>query len=231
MAQDDNTDVVIVGAGPAALFAVFQLGLYDLRCQLVDSLGSAGGQCAVLYPDKPIYDAPGFPEIDGIELTERLLKQASPFAPVFRYREVVTDFQQTPDARFVTRTDKGAGIRSSIVVLAGGLGPFVPPVGSVSAAEASLEQGLAGQWPLKRSGGAIAVDPERFETSTPGIFAIGDACHYPGKLRLILSGFHEAALMTQAARRICFAGGKTALQYTTSSSRLKDRLGRPADQA
>lgn len=214
-----DADVVLVGAGPVALFAVFQLGLYGLKCMLVDSLDRAGGQCAVLYPDKPIYDVPGFPKIDGLELTDRLLEQIAPFSPRFRFASVVTGFAQQPDGRFQVALKDGAPLGASVVVVATGLGTFVPGEG-----EPSLEAGPAPAWPLQRSGDAFAVDPERFETSQPGVFAIGDACQYPGKLRLILSGFHEAALMTQAVRRICFPGGRTTLEYTTSSSRLKKRI-------
>jgi thioredoxin reductase (NADPH) len=214
-----DTDVVVVGAGPVALFAVFQLGLYGLTCTLIDSLDRAGGQCAVLYPDKPIYDVPGFPKVDGLELTDRLLKQIAPFSPRFRFASTVSGFAQQPDGRFQVTLEDGASLGASVVVIATGLGTFVPGTG-----EPSLEVGPASAWPLERSGDAFVVDAERFETSQPGVFAIGDACHYPGKLRLILSGFHEAALMTQAVRRICFPGGRTTLEYTSSSSRLKKRI-------
>lgn len=214
-----DTDVVLVGAGPVALFAVFQLGLYGLKCTLVDSLGSAGGQCAVLYPDKPIYDVPGFPRIDGLDLTARLLEQIAPFSPAFRFGSTVTGFSQRRDGRFQTMLADGATIGASVLVVATGLGTFLPGEG-----DPCLEAGPAATWPLERTQDAFFVDPERFQTSQPGVFAIGDACHYPGKLRLILSGFHEAALMTQAVRRICFPGGRTTLEYTTSSSRLKKRI-------
>ena len=214
-----DTDVVLVGAGPVALFAVFQLGLYGLKCTLVDSLDRAGGQCAVLYPDKPIYDVPGFPKIDGLDLTARLLEQIAPFSPTFRLGSTVSGFAQQPDGRFQVALNGGAVLGASVVVVATGLGTFVPGEG-----EPALDAGPAPFWTLTRTGDAFAVDAERFETSQPGVFAIGDACHYPGKLRLILSGFHEAALMTQAVRRLCFPGGRTTLEYTTSSSRLKKRI-------
>ena len=219
MATCDDTDVVLVGAGPVALFAVFQLGLYGLKCTLLDSLDRPGGQCAVLYPDKPIYDVPGFPKIDGLELTARLLEQIAPFFPIFRLSETVAGFAQQADGRFLVSLIDGAALSASVVVIATGLGTFVPREG-----DPALEAGPAADWPLERTNDAFLVDPERFETSHPGVFAIGDACHYPGKLRLILSGFHEVALMTQAVRRICFPGGRTTLEYTTSSSRLKKRI-------
>jgi thioredoxin reductase (NADPH) len=219
MDADADTDVVLVGAGPVALFAVFQLGLYGLKCTLVDSLDRAGGQCAVLYPDKPIFDVPGFPKIDGLDLTGRLLEQIAPFSPVFRFETTVTGFDQRPDGRFDVTLGDGAAIAAGVVVMATGLGTFVGGMG-----EPALQAGPAATWPLERTRDAISVDAQRFQTSQPGVFAIGDACHYPGKLRLILSGFHEAALMTQAVRRICFPGGRTTIEYTTSSSRLKKKI-------
>lgn len=212
-----DTDVVLVGAGPVALFAVFQLGLYGLKCMLVDSFARAGGQCAVLYPDKPIYDVPGFAKIAGLDLTDRLLEQIAPFSPAFRFGEIVTGFAQQPGGRFHVTLESGTALGASVVVVATGLGTFQP-------ADGALEAGPATAWPLERTSDAFIVNAERFETSQPGVFAIGDACHYPGKLRLILSGFHEAALMTQAVRRICFPGGRTTLEYTTSSSRLKKKI-------
>ena len=214
-----DTDVVVIGAGPVALFSVFQLGLYGLKCTLVDSLDRAGGQCAVLYPDKPIYDVPGFAKIEGLDLTARLLEQIAPFSPVFRFGCTVTEFAQQPDGRFQVALLDGERLGASVVVIATGLGTFVPGEG-----DAALVAGPAAGWPLERTKDAFIVDPEGFRTSQPGVFAIGDACHYPGKLRLILSGFHEAALMTQAIRRNAFPGGRTTLEYTTSSSRLKKKI-------
>ncbi|QRM55665.1 NAD(P)/FAD-dependent oxidoreductase [Sinorhizobium sp. BG8] len=220
MKAEARTDVVIVGAGPAALFAVFQLGLYGLRCTLIDSLDRAGGQCAVLYPDKPIYDIPALPAVDGLELTARLLAQAAPFDPAFLFSKTVTSIDPCGDEGFVTTMRDGATIASRVVVIATGLGTFVPADGG----EPSLTAGPAGEWPLQRQSGGLSVDTERFETSRPGIFAIGDACFYPGKVRLILSAFHEAALMTQAVRRLCTPGGRTGLNYTTSSSVTKNKI-------
>ena len=173
-----DTDVVLVGAGPVALFAVFQLGLYGLKCTLVDSFARAGGQCAVLYPDKPIYDVPGFAKIDGLDLTDRLLEQIAPFSPSFRFGETVTGFAQQPGGRFHVTLKNGTALGASVVVVATGLGTFQP-------ADGALEAGPATTWPLERRSDAFVVDAERFETSQPGVFAIGDACHYPGKLRLV----------------------------------------------
>ncbi len=215
-----DTDVVLIGAGPVALFAVFQLGLYGLKCRLVDSLDRAGGQCAVLYPDKPIHDVPGFASIEGDALTARLLEQIAPFSPAFTFGRTVTGFGQRPDGRFSVALDDGSALCASVVVIATGLGTFCRD----GAAEPRLSPGPARDWQPERQGDVFRVSAETFETSEPGVFAIGDACHYPGKLRLILSGFHEAALMTQAVRRISSPGGRTTLEYTTTSSRMKKRI-------
>lgn len=224
MSDSRNADVLIVGAGPAALFAIFQLGLYGLRCHVIDGLGQPGGQCAVLYPDKPIYDVPGFPEIDGGELCERLMRQAAPFEPRFTYGRTAVDLARDPGGKWLAQLDDGSHVRADHVVIASGIGLFnAPPVGGV--ADAELEPGPAAAWPLERSRGGIVVDPATFETSEPGLFAIGDACDYPGKLRLILSAFHEAALATQGIRRR-IAGGKAAsVEYTTASRRIREKLG------
>ena len=224
MADDAATDIVLVGAGPAALFAVFQLGLYGLTCRLIDSLDRPGGQCAVLYPDKPIYDVPGFPEIAGDELTARLLRQIEPFAPRFSLDETVIDISAGADGCSV-KTGAGRLYRGRALVLATGLGTFLPP--TIEGEAAALSAGPAGEWPLTRSRGAFLTDTERYATAHPGLYAIGDACDYPGKLRLILSAFHEAALMTQAVRGFLQPGKKPAVQYSTSTSGIKKKLGKP----
>lgn len=193
MAAARQTDIVIVGAGPVALFSVFQLGLYGLSCHLVEALDRPGGQCAAFYPDKPIFDVPGFPQVMGEELVSRLEAQIAPRAPSFHFGQVVTDIRPAERRIFVT-TDKGAMFEASAVVIASGLGAFG------KGAQIVRPDPLAGL-DVEREGNAIAVAPETFATSMPGIYAVGDACHYPGKLKLILSGFHEAALMTQAVRR------------------------------
>jgi len=341
--QPIRTDVTIVGAGPCGLFAVFELGLLDLKCHLVDILDRPGGQCAELYPEKPIYDIPAVPICTGQELTDRLLEQIKPFDPVFHYSQMAEKLERTDDGHWRLTTDLGTVIESKVVVVAAGGGSFVPkkpPIKGIDAYEAAgdgegvfyavrrMEQFrgkrlvIAGggdsalDWtvnlqPLAKSltlvhrrdefraapdtvnkmrslvgagqmaleiaqvGGVegtggkleavilkdkdgerrlecdallafygltmklgpvaefglnlhenlIPVDTERFETSTPGIFAIGDINWYPGKLKLILSGFHEAALMAQAAVRIVYPDRKIRFQYTTSSSDLQQKLG------
>ena len=334
-----ETDIVIIGAGPVGLFAVFELGLYDLKCHLIDILDRPGGQCAELYPEKPIYDIPAWPEISGQALTDKLMEQIRPFHPTFHFNRMVSELSKEDDGRFRTVTDEGEVFLSKVVVIAAGGGSFQPkrpPVPGIEAFEgksvfyavrrieefrdqdvlivgggdsaldwtlnlqpvaksvtlmhrrpefkaapdsvkkmfalveagkmkfeagqlASL-QGEDGQlssvtikaadgekiinatrllpffgltmklgpiadWGLNLEQNLIHVDTEKFETNTPGIFAIGDINWYPGKLKLILSGFHEAALMTQAAKRICNPGERIVFQYTTSSTNLQKKLG------
>jgi len=338
-ASEASTDVIIVGAGPVGLFAIFQLGLAKLKAQVVDILDRPGGQCAELYPEKPIYDIPSVPVCTGQELTDRLLEQIAPFEPVFHFGEMAASLDKTVDGRWRLTTDTGRVLMAPVIVIAAGGGSFVPkrpPIPGIEAYEGSgvfyavrkidqfrgrhiviagggdsaldwtinlapiaqsvtlvhrrpefraapdtvskmraLEaQGLVkfeiGQPSdlkgndgklaaivVKRSDGTtfdietdallpffgltmklgpianfglnlnenlIQVDTEKFETSTPAIFAIGDINTYPGKLKLILSGFHEAALMAQAAHRYVHPDKMLRFQYTTSSSELQRLL-------
>ncbi len=340
MSETIETDVVIVGAGPVGLFAVFELGLLDVRCHLIDILDKPGGQCAELYPEKPIYDIPGFPIITGQGLTDNLMAQIKPFAPTFHLGEMVAAVGKLDDGRFSVTTDAGKTFQAKVVVIAAGGGSFQPkrpPVpgiedyegrsvfysvrkmeafrdhdilvvgGGDSALDWTLNlqplaksvtlmhrrdafraapdsvnkmralaeagqlklvfgqvTGLKGEdghmthavitdnedkehhlpatrmlpffgltmklgpiadWGLNLHENLIKVDTEKFETSEPGIFSIGDINWYPGKLKLILSGFHEAALMAQAASRIVFPEKKILFQYTTSSTSLQKKLG------
>jgi thioredoxin reductase (NADPH) len=340
MSEAIETDVVIIGAGPIGLFAVFELGLLDLKCHLVDILDRPGGQCTELYPEKPIYDIPGLPIVTGQELTGRLLEQIKPFHAQFHFGEMANALTKLPDGRWLLVTDAGTEIAAHAVVIAAGGGSFVPkrpPIAgiedyegkSVFYAVRKMEQ-FRGKHVLIAGGGdsaldwtlnlapiakrltlvhhrdgfraaqhsvnrmrelvneekidfhvasvkalhggngeleavtlaspdkkewrqdanaflpffgltiklgpiaefglnlhenLIPVDTARFESSTPGIFAIGDINSYTGKLKLILSGFHEAALMAQAAFRICRPNDKLRFQYTTSSSALQKKLG------
>ncbi len=333
-----RTDVIIIGAGPCGLFAVFELGLLGLSAHLIDILDKPGGQCAELYPEKPIYDIPAWTVISGQELTDRLMDQIRPFSPVFHLGELVESLVRTADGLWRIATDVGTVIEAPVVVIAAGGGSFVPkkpvlenieayegegvcyavrkieafrgkriiiagggdsaldwtlnlePVAAhvtlvhhrdgfraaphsvarmkelvaqdkidfvigklnallgpapnleaVSIATATGEQRVAAdrllafygltmklgpiaEFGLNLSNSLIAVDTEKFETSVPGIFAIGDINVYPGKLKLILSGFHEAALMAQAAFQRCRPGEKLRFQYTTSSTQLQQRL-------
>jgi len=334
-----STDVIIIGAGPVGLFAVFELGLLDMKCHLVDILDKPGGQCAELYPEKPIYDIPGLPVVTGQELTDRLLEQCRPFAPQFHLNQMAEKLERTPDGKWRLETDIGTVLEAPVVVIAAGGGSFVPkkpPIPGIEEYEGKsvfyavrkMEQfrgrniviagggdsaldwtlnlepladrialvhrrdefraapdsvnkmralvadgkldlhiaqiaGLKGQdgqleavtlkgpdgtydlacdtllafygltmklgpvanWGLNLHENLIPVDTEKFETSEPGIFAIGDINWYPGKLKLILSGFHEAALMAQQAFRYVKPGEKLRFQYTTSSTSLQKKLG------
>lgn len=334
------TDVVIIGAGPVGLFAVFELGLLDLKVHLIDILDKPGGQCSELYPEKPIYDIPAWPTITGQALTDRLMEQIKPFNPVFHLGQMVQELKKLENGNWEVMTDGETAIEAKVIVIAAGGGSFVPkkpPLPnldlfenkSVHFAVRKMEQfrgkrlviagggdsaldwtlnlhpiaeritlvhrrdefraapdsvnkmralvadgqmdlvignlaGLSGadgildgimltnseghesrhecnsllafygltmklgpvaNWGLNLHENLITVDTEKFETSMPGIFAIGDINTYPGKLKLILSGFHEGALMAQQAFRYVYPDKKLRFQYTTSSSALQEKLG------
>ncbi len=340
MSEPITTDVVIIGAGPVGLFAGFELGLLDLKCHLIDILDKPGGQCAELYPEKPIYDIPAHPVIGALELIEKLEEQIKPFSPTFHFGRQVEKVEKRDDGSFLVGTDDGTEFHAKVVVIAAGGGSFQPkrpPVPGIEAYEGtsvfysvrqmeafrdqeivivgggdsaldwtlnlqpiakrvtivhrrddfrgaphSVErmralvasgdldlvigqvQSLEGEgatlsavvvrkndgstvtlpatrmmpffgltmklgpiadWGLNLHENLIAVDTEKFETSEPGIFAIGDINTYPGKLKLILSGFHEAALMAQAAKKIVDPNKRLVFQYTTSSTSLQKKLG------
>lgn len=339
MSKVVKTDAVIVGAGPAGLFAVFELGLLDISAHVVDIFGTPGGQCSALYPDKPIYDIPGVPRITGQGLVDNLLEQIRPFAPTFELGVQVETLERIADG-FRLKTDTGGVIEARVVVIASGGGSFQskkPPLpgieqyegksvfylvrsmeafrgrniviagggdsaldwtlnlaplakrltllhrrdafraapdsvnkmkqlvaakkidfergqlhalegengqlrkviarrddNSTFAIEAdvllpffglTVKLGPVGNWGLTLDDDRIVVDTEKFETSEPGIFAIGDINTYPGKLKLILSGFHEAALMAQAAYKIIYPERRLVFQYTTTSTSLHKKLG------
>lgn len=211
-----EADVVIIGAGPVGLFAAFQLGLFGFRCSVVDAMERPGGQCIEYYADKPIYDIPAWPSITGQDLVDRLLEQVSPFSPAIACGTVATSVEQQADGRYTVGTDRGAFAVGSAVILAGGwgvLGRLAPDVAPPS------------QWGIGFSDDVVPVGPSTFQTARPGVFTIGDMCSYPGKLRLILSGFHEAALATQAIRKHIDPKARSMQQYTSSSSELQRKLG------
>ncbi|MDJ0938745.1 MAG: NAD(P)/FAD-dependent oxidoreductase [Woeseiaceae bacterium] len=338
-----HTDALIVGAGPCGLFQVFELGLLGIHAHVVDSMRHVGGQCAELYPDKPIYDIPGIPVCSAQELIDNLMKQIAPFEPTFHLGEEVQTVQPIDDG-FEVETGAGTKFRTKTVFIAGGVGSFqprrmrlagieahedkslhyrvrepkrfegrkvailgggdsaldwvlelAPMVESMTlvhrrteyrAAPASVDKmkslvadgqiqelfgkvtdyraddsgiqgitvttldgdtvdvdcdsllvfwGLApklgpiADWSLDLNRKTINVDTERFETNIPGIYAIGDINYYPGKKKLILSGFHEAALAAFAAKERIEPGKKAHLQYTTTSPLMHERLGVTAD--
>jgi thioredoxin reductase (NADPH) len=334
-----ETDALIIGAGPVGLFAVFELGLVDIKAHVVDILDKIGGQCAELYPEKPIYDIPGLPIVTGQELTDRLLQQIKPFGATFHLNQRIDTLERTGEGRFRLVTDMGTEFLAKVVIIAAGGGSFTPkrpPLPGIEAYEGrsvfysvrrmddfrgqdvlvvgggdsaldwtlslqpiarsltllhrrdefrgaphsvekmralvaerkmtlligqmtalqgqegalsgvsvktkdgetrvacsrllpffglTMKLGPVANWGLNLNENLIPVDTEKFETSEAGIFAIGDINWYPGKLKLILSGFHEAALMSQAAYRIIYPGKKLLFQYTTSSSSLQKKLG------
>ena len=121
-----ETDVVIIGAGPVGLFAVFELGLLDMKCDVIDILDKPGGQCAELYPDKPIYDIPGIPEISGGELTKSLLEQIKPFNPEFHLSTIVSELKQINNDLWEVVTDSDKIFHTKVIVIAAGGGSFQP---------------------------------------------------------------------------------------------------------
>jgi thioredoxin reductase (NADPH) len=341
MSEPIKTDVVIIGAGPIGLFAVFELGLLDMKCHLIDILDKIGGQCAELYPEKPIYDIPGIPYTSAQGLVEALLKQIKPFNAQFHLGEMVESVEKIGEPLFRVKTDQGKEFESKVVVIAAGGGSFQPkrpPIPGIEPYESksvfyavrkmeafrdkrvlivgggdsaldwtlnlapiashltllhrrsefraapdsvnkmmalegegkidlvlgqvtslvgsdgqvqkaivktnegstfeiacdallpffglTMKLGPVANWGFElKNNELIPVETASFETSMPGIFAIGDINWYPGKLKLILSGFHEAALMAQKAHRHVYPEKRLVFQYTTSSSSLQKKLG------
>src|ERR1044071_6329281 len=122
----DSCDVAIIGAGPVGLFAVFECGMLDMGCHLFDALSEPGGQCAALYPEKPIYDIPGYPRIDAATLIDRLMEQAAPFAPTFHLGAAVSGLAATGDGGFAVETASGTRVTARAIVIAAGAGAFGP---------------------------------------------------------------------------------------------------------
>ncbi len=327
-----NTDIAIIGAGPVALFAVFEAGLLKMRCHLIDYLPQPGGQLSEIYPKKPIYDIPGFPTINAQELVDNLMKQAAPFKPGFTLGERVETMEKRGDRDFVLTTNMGTVIQAKVVVIAAGLGCFEPRKPEVSGLE-KFENGkglyymvldpekfrgqrtiIAGggdsaldwaiylsdvcreltlvhrsesfrgapdsvnkvmklaeagkiklllnstisslqgnghlekveisnlksnekevidtdnliplfglspklgpieNWGLQIEKNAIVVNTDDYSTNVEGVYAIGDINTYKNKLKLILCGFHEAALMSHSAYKYINPGIKYTMKYTT----------------
>ena len=341
MSEPIKTDVLIVGAGPIGLFAVFELGLLDMKAHLVDILDKIGGQCAELYPEKPIYDIPGIPMTSAHGLVDSLLAQIKPFGAQYHLNEMVETVEKIGNPLFRVKTDQGMDFICKIIVIAAGGGSFQPkrpPIPGIEPYEGksvfyavrkmetfrhkrilivgggdsaldwtlnlaplakhltllhrrnefraapdsvnkmmalvgegkidfvtgqvtslvgadgqistvnvksndgstfeigcdvmlpffglTMKLGPVANWGFElKNNELIPVETASFETSVPGIFAIGDINWYPGKLKLILSGFHEAALMAQKAHHYVYPDKRLVFQYTTSSTSLQKKLG------
>lgn len=325
-----TTDICIIGAGPIGLFAVFEAGLLKMRCHLIDVLPQVGGQLSEIYPQKPIYDIPGFPSINAQQLVDGLMEQIEPFKPTFSLGERVNQLQQLDNGLFVTNSGDGTEVHSKVVVIAGGLGCFEPRKPAIDNLENFEGKGVAymiknpetyrnrkvvlagggdsaldwtifladiadevtlihrgdtfrgspdsagrvfelakqgkinlilqahitaikgtghlqevivvdknnetfvieadnliplfgltpklgpiADWGLNVDKSAIIVDNMDYSTNVKGVYAIGDINIYPGKLKLILCGFHEAALMAQSAFKIVYPDQKITFKYTT----------------
>ena len=325
-----TTDICIIGAGPVGLFAVFETGLLKMRCHLIDVLPQVGGQLSEIYPQKPIYDIPGFPTVNAQELVDNLVEQIAPFHPTFSLGERVEQLHQLDDDSFIIQTNEGTEVHCKAVVIAGGLGCFEPRKPAIDRLEEFEGKGVAymirnpeayrnkrvvlsgggdsaldwtiflanvaseitlvhrgdtfrgapdsadkvfelaasdrinlvlqshitsingnghlqeiniidhdkneatiqadhliplyglttklgpiADWGLNIDKSAIEVNTFDYSTNVPGIYAIGDINTYPGKLKLILCGFHEAALMAQSAFRHVYPEQKLSFKYTT----------------
>jgi thioredoxin reductase (NADPH) len=325
-----STDICIIGAGPVGLFAVFEAGLLKMRCHVVDALAQTGGQLSEIYPKKPIYDIPGYPEVLAGDLVKNLEKQIEPFKPTFTLGERVERFTRLDDGSFIVYTVAGTEISCKVIVIAAGLGSFEPrkpaiehlalyegkgvnymildpekyrdqrvviagggdsaldwtiflanvakevtlvhrgttfrgapesadkvhhlaEAGKIKLLLKSNVVGVSGEdkleavtisfnneedvlqetdyfiplfgltpklgpledWDLELQDGAIVVNTFDYSTNIEGVYAIGDINTYPGKLKLILCGFHEAALMAQSAYKYIYPDKKFTLKYTT----------------
>lgn len=332
--------MIIVGAGPVGLFAVFEAGLLGLKCHLIDNLDRPGGQCTELYPEKPIYDIPARPKVTGQQLVDDLIKQISPFDAKFHFGQQAESLEQLECGNWQLETTLGTILEAPIVVIAAGAGSFVPKkpnyvdidlyeensidysvqkmekyrdkevviVGGgdsaldwvlslqpltkklslvhrregFRAAPDTVEQvkklvsddkidfiignvkelngengilnnvgidpinsdriylncdylmpfvglkislGPIAHWGLNLNKKHILVDHETFATDVDGIYAIGDVCSYPGKIKLILTGFYEAAVMCHSAFKYAYPDRKMATGYTTTNTAIQERLG------
>jgi thioredoxin reductase (NADPH) len=325
-----QTDICIIGAGPVGLFSVFEAGLLKMRCHLMDALPQVGGQLSEIYPQKPIYDIPGYPEVKAQELVDNLMKQIAPFSPTFTLGERVEEIERQEDKSFIVTTNENTKVHCKAIVIAGGLGCFEPRKPAIERLEDFEGKGVAymvkdpehfrdkqvvlagggdsaldwaiyladiaksltlvhrgdtfrgapdsaekvvhmaqqgrinlilksnivkidgnghlkevhiagadneistleadhliplfglspklgpiANWGLNIEKSAISVNTTDYSTNVEGIYAIGDINTYPGKLKLILCGFHEAALMAQSAFKYVFPDQRLSFKYTT----------------
>ncbi|NCV99202.1 MAG: NAD(P)/FAD-dependent oxidoreductase [Proteobacteria bacterium] len=275
-------DIVVVGAGPVGLFTVFEAGLLGLNCVLIDNLDKPGGQCAELYPEKPIYDIPGVPFQTAQEHVDALLEQIKPFNKgvtyavrskstyenkdvfIFGGGDSALDWcvelaEKAKSLSLVHRRDAFRGAQHTEeqmreLVAAGKVKLLTPYLidgieGSDKVTGVSLKNfdtneiehyeadellflfglnkklGPILEWNIDLNGKKISVNTENFQTSVEGIFAVGDINDYPGKLDLILSGFHETTLAVQEAYKRLYPGERVPFGYTTSNSKLQEKLG------
>lgn len=137
-----KTDIIIIGAGPVGLFTVFEAGLLKLHCHLIDSLAQPGGQCSEIYPKKPIYDIPGFPEVLAGDLIDNLMEQAAPFKPGFTLGEAAVKIEKVDEQNFVVTTVKGTEHMAPVVMIAGGLGVFEPRKPPIEGIETFEDHGV-----------------------------------------------------------------------------------------
>lgn len=137
-----ETDIIIIGAGPTGLFAVFEAGLLKLRCHIIDALPQPGGQLAELYPKKPIFDIPGFPSVDAGVLVNNLMEQIKQFEPGFSLSETAVSYEKTEDGLFIVETSRGTKIKGKAIAIAGGLGSFEPRKPQLDNIEAFEEKGV-----------------------------------------------------------------------------------------
>jgi len=160
-----KTDILIIGAGPTGLFAVFEAGLLKMKCHLIDALAQPGGQCAEIYPKKPIYDIPGFPEILAGELVDNLMNQCKQFEPGFTLGERADKFEKLDDGTFVVTTNKGTKHHAKIIAIAGGLGSFEPRKPILENLQKYEDNGV----------NYIIKDPQKFKNKSVVIAGGGDS--------------------------------------------------------
>jgi len=243
MTEPIKSDVLIIGAGPCGLFAIFELGLLDMKAHVVDILDKVGGQCAELYPEKPFCDKRLLIVGGGDSALDWTLNLA-PLASHLTLLHRRSEFRAAPDSVNKMMALVGEGkidfVLGQVSALKGEGGQLEKAVVKRSdgssfdiACDAllpffglTMKLGPVANWGMEmKDGEYVVVDTATFESSLPGIFAIGDINWYPGKLKLILSGFHEGALMAQKAFRYVYPDKRLIFQYTTSSTSLQKKLG------